>query len=247
MRKLEWRTVLVHPRNPLNLGAAARAVANFGLREMVVVAPFEPTWQEARTAAPGADVVIEVAHSVRTLPEAIADATVVIGTTTGARRNLGRELIAIDELASWLGKRKVQGRVAVLFGSEKTGLSNEDMSYCHILVRIPTSADCPSMNLGQAVAVCAYELARSGLNWKLGIGNWKTEIGNGELETENWSNLPNPNFRFPPLLAIVHLPPTCRRSNTCLIVLPSCWMPAVTCSRRAAPPRLSSCAASCWI
>lgn len=201
MRKLEWRTVLVHPRNPLNLGAAARAVANFGLREMVVVAPFEPTWQEARTAAPGADVVIEVAHSVRTLPEAIADATVVIGTTTGARRNLGRELIAIDELASWLGKRKVQGRVAVLFGSEKTGLSNEDMSYCHILVRIPTSADCPSMNLGQAVAVCAYELARSGLVRvtppKLEIGNRKLEDGNRKRGTRNGKLVEPPKPQFP--------------------------------------------------
>ena len=87
----------------------------------------------------------------------------MIGTTTGSRRNLGRELLPLPELAAWLRRRKARGRAALLFGSEKTGLSNEDMSHCHALVRIPTTPDCPSMNLGQAVAVCAYELARSGI------------------------------------------------------------------------------------
>jgi tRNA/rRNA methyltransferase len=65
-------------------------------------------------------------------------------------------------LPAWLRKRKARGPAALLFGSEKTGLSNEQLSYCHALVRIPTAAPCPSMNLGQAVAVCAYELARAG-------------------------------------------------------------------------------------
>ena len=159
---LNWRIVLVRPRNPLNLGAAARAMANFGLRELVAVNPFGPTWDEARTSAPGADVVVASARAAPTLLEAIGDATLVAGTTTGARRNLGRELISLDEFPAWLRRRRTRGRAALLFGSEKTGLSNEDMSQCHVLVRIPTAPDCPSMNLGQAVAVCAYELARSG-------------------------------------------------------------------------------------
>ena len=87
----------------------------------------------------------------------------MIGTTTGSRRNLGREILPLPELAAWLRRRKARGKAALLFGSEKTGLSNEDMSHCHALVRIPTTPDCPSMNLGQAVAVCAYELTRSGI------------------------------------------------------------------------------------
>ena len=161
--KLNWRIVLVRPRNPLNIGAAARALANFGLLEMAVVAPFEPTWEEARSAAVGAETVIASARAVPTLADAIDDATLVVGTTTGSRRNLGRELLPLPELAAWLRRRNASGRAALLFGSEKTGLSNEDMSHCHALVRIPTTLDCPSMNLGQAVAVCAYELVRAGI------------------------------------------------------------------------------------
>ncbi len=165
MKSLEinWRIVLVRPRNPLNIGAAARALSNFGLLEMAVVAPFAPTWDEARQAAIGADKVRSSARAAPTLADILSDATLVIGTTTGSRRNLGREPLPLPELAAWLRRRKASGRAALLFGSEKTGLSNEDMSRCHTLVRIPTTPDCPSMNLGQAVAVCAYELARSGI------------------------------------------------------------------------------------
>ncbi|HMD83532.1 MAG TPA: TrmJ/YjtD family RNA methyltransferase [Terriglobia bacterium] len=161
--KLNWRIVLVRPRNPLNIGAAARALANFGLLELAVVAPFEPTWDEARQAAVGADTVIAAARAVPSLADILSDSTLVIGTTTGSRRNLGRELLPLPELATWLRRRRARGIVALLFGSEKTGLSNEDLSRCHALLRIPTTLDCPSMNLGQAVAVCAYELARSGV------------------------------------------------------------------------------------
>jgi TrmH family RNA methyltransferase len=161
MLKLNWRIVLVRPRNPLNIGAAARAAANFGFQEMVVVAPYDPVWQEARSAV-GAGEVLQSARAVSSLREAIGDAKVVIGTTAGTRRNLDRHLISLPDLPTWLQRRKVQGRAAILFGSEKTGLSNEHLSYCHALVRIPTREDCPSMNLGQAVALCAYELARAG-------------------------------------------------------------------------------------
>jgi TrmH family RNA methyltransferase len=161
--ELNWRVVLVRPRNPLNIGAAARAMANFGLHKLVVVAPFEPTWQEARTAAVGAEQVIESARAVPSPLDAIGDTVLVVGTTTGSRRSLDRDVLPLPELSGWLRRRKASGRAALLFGSERTGLSNEDLSLCHALVRIPTAADCPSMNLGQAVAVCAYELTRAGL------------------------------------------------------------------------------------
>ena len=159
---LNWRFVLVRPRNPLNIGAAARAMANFGFREMVVVAPYGPVWQETRSAV-GAEEIVTSARAEENLVEAIGDASVVVGTTAGSRRNLDRDLISLPDFPTWLRRRRRTGYAALLFGSEKTGLSNEQMSYCHALVRIPTGADCPSMNLGQAVAVCAYELARAGL------------------------------------------------------------------------------------
>ncbi len=186
-----WRIVLVRPRNPLNIGAAARAMANFGFRDLVVVNPYEPTWQETRSAV-GAENVVLAARAVPTLLDAIGGASLVVGTTAGSRRYLTRELVPLNDLPAWLASRytrtsrhnrissfprkqestsdKRSGResraalpAALLFGSEKTGLSNEEMSYCQALVRIPTSPGCPSMNLGQAVAVCCYELARQGL------------------------------------------------------------------------------------
>jgi tRNA/rRNA methyltransferase len=190
-REWTWRVVLVRPRNPLNIGAAARAMANFGLQDLVLVSPHAPVWEEARSAV-GAEGIVKRAHVVESLTEAIGDATMVLGTTSGSRRNLDRVLIPLDQLAKWLGQssgkmtspaepgipkpksrrtlkasggenHRPWGTAALLFGSEKTGLSNQHMSYCHGLVRIPTVLNCPSMNLGQAVAVCCYELARSGL------------------------------------------------------------------------------------
>jgi TrmH family RNA methyltransferase len=157
---LRWRIVLVRPRNPLNIGAAARAMANFGFDDLVVVAPFDPVWREARSAV-GASDILKAARSVDLLPEAIADCPLVVGTSTGSRRNLDRAPVPLTEFTSKLRKLPARTQAAILFGSEKTGLPNDHLSYCHQLVRIPTTAGCPSMNLGQAVAVCCYELARA--------------------------------------------------------------------------------------
>src|SRR5438552_1097127 len=107
------RVVLVRPRNPLNIGAAARAMANFGLRELLVVAPHPPVWQETRSAV-GAEEVVESARAVYELSEAIGDRTWVVGTTSGSRRNLDRELISLDDSGSWLPKGKRARRVALL-------------------------------------------------------------------------------------------------------------------------------------
>lgn len=93
-----------------------------------------------------------------TVAEAVADCSLVVGTTAGQRRVPQQP---IELLAKGMNRvRSHQGKAALLFGSEKFGLSNEDMSFCHELIRIPTSPDTPSMNLGQAVAVCLYELVR---------------------------------------------------------------------------------------
>lgn len=156
---VRWRIVLVRPRNPLNIGAAARAMANFGFQDLVVVEPHEPVWRETRSAV-GAEEIVSSARAVQDLEEAIGDCTLVVGTTSGSRRNLDRDLIPLAEFPKSL-ERPVSRQAALLFGSEKTGLSNEHLSFCHALVRIPTAPACPSMNLGQAVAVCCYELARA--------------------------------------------------------------------------------------
>jgi tRNA/rRNA methyltransferase len=151
------RMVLVRARNPLNMGAAARAMANFGFRDLALVAPFEAAWQEARSAV-GAEEVMAAAARFSTLAEALADRTLVAGATTGQRRKLPGGLLALPDLPARIPPG---ARLALLFGSEKTGLTNEELSFCHFALRIPTVADCPSMNLGQAVAVCCYELRRA--------------------------------------------------------------------------------------
>lgn len=140
-------------------------MANFGLKELFVVEPYEPAWREARSAV-GAGEVMRSAIETRSVAEAIADATLVTGTTSGHGRSLSSEPVSIDGLEAWLGRFEpdapstTQPQAAMLFGSEKTGLSNENLSYCRAIIRIPTAAECPSMNLGQAVAVCCHELAR---------------------------------------------------------------------------------------
>ncbi len=151
------RIVLARVRNPLNIGAAARAMANFGFRDLAVADAYEPSWQEAKTSAIGAGDVLSRAQAYAAVREAIADRTLVIGTSSGQHRAPDQERITLEEARARIG---ANDRVALLFGSERTGLSNEELSYCHLLLRIPTSVDCPSMNLGQAVAVCCYELSR---------------------------------------------------------------------------------------
>ena len=152
--------VMVRPRNPLNIGAAARAMTNFGAQHLRVVNPFRLAFREARSAVNAAEI-LRNAEEFTALCEAVADCSLVIGTTAVRDRNLQQPLRYLgEESASAVRAALDNGRVALLFGSEKTGLSNDNFSYCHWLLNIPTRAQNISMNLGQAVAVCLYELAR---------------------------------------------------------------------------------------
>jgi len=153
--------VLVRPRNPLNIGAAARAMSNFGARRMRLVNPYPVAFREARSAV-GASAILKDAGEFRTVAEAVSDCTLVLGTTAVRNRVLQHPLKRLDEgVAGAIRRQFDAGQVALLFGSEKIGLTNEDFSHCHWLVHIPTVESHISMNLGQAVAVCLYELARS--------------------------------------------------------------------------------------
>ncbi|MGH9594287.1 MAG: RNA methyltransferase [Bryobacteraceae bacterium] len=153
------RVVLVATRNPLNIGAAARAISNFGFRRLRLVRPFEPSFREARSAVGAADILAK-AEVFDTVAEAVADCALVVGTTAVRHRNIHHTLRRLEAGARLIRKRLAGANVALLFGSEKFGLSNEDLSHCHWLVRIPTHERNISMNLGQAVAVCLYELIR---------------------------------------------------------------------------------------
>ncbi len=152
--------ILVRTRNPLNIGAVARAMANFGGSQLRLVAPYDLAFREARSAV-GASELLANAEVCQSVAEAIADCTLVIGTTAGTKRSVSLPLISLPKAAPEIADAARTGKVALLFGSEKRGLANQDMSYCHWLMRIPTTQQSPSMNLAQSVVVVLYELART--------------------------------------------------------------------------------------
>ena len=155
------RIVLVGTRNPLNMGAAARAMSNFGAQRLRVVNPYQVAFREARSAV-GAAELLSHAEEFGSVADAVEDCRLVVGTTAAGRRELRHRLLRLEAGGRAIRRRLTTGPVALLFGSEKVGLSNVDLSHCDWLMRIPTRAQHGSMNLGQAVAVCLYELVRAG-------------------------------------------------------------------------------------
>ena len=160
--------VLVSPRNPLNIGAAARAMANFGFARLAIVAPYEPHWREANSdphwrearSAIGAEDLLHSARITESLADAVADCTLVVGTGSLEHRKPEQPVVPLPELAPLVKQELARnGRIALVFGSEKRGLTQADLSHCHLLTIIPTDPAQPSMNLGQAVAVFLYEIA----------------------------------------------------------------------------------------
>jgi tRNA/rRNA methyltransferase len=157
---MDFKIILVKPRNPDNIGASARAMANFGLEDLSVVAPHIPVWREsveALRAAVGASHIINAARVFDLIPDAAADCRVLLGTSSLNRLTPERDVISLPDLNEYLSGR--EGPAGILFGSEKTGLTKDDLSHCHAILNIPTGEKQPSMNLGQSVALVCYELA----------------------------------------------------------------------------------------
>ena len=157
--------VLVSPRNPLNIGAVARAMANFGFAHLTVAAPYTPHWREAKSAV-GAPELLIGAQEFPTLPQAVSNCTFIAGTGTLTHRKPDQPIVSLPDLAPLLQHHLARGggRAALVFGPEKHGLTRDDLSWCNVLVEIPTDPQQPSMNLGQAAAVCLYELARPAMS-----------------------------------------------------------------------------------
>jgi TrmH family RNA methyltransferase len=149
------RIVLLRPRNADNLGAIARAMKNFGLSDWVVVSP-NPKLLEApgmhRLAVKAGDLLEEV-RQVETLEEAVADCHWVVGTTM--RRIEGQRRLTARDFA--VQARESDRQVALIFGDERSGMSNDDLRQCHALSFIPSHGDQPSLNLAQAVLTYVYE------------------------------------------------------------------------------------------
>jgi len=143
----EIRIVLVHPLQPGNVGSAARAMKNMGLRHLIIVAPPSFDMERARWMAGGAKDLLEMTRFVSTVAEAVSDCTLAFGCTTRARR-WGWPVVEPPELAA--NAFDSLGPVAILFGKEDTGLDNDSLAKCQKLLRIPTDGE-PSLNLSQAV------------------------------------------------------------------------------------------------
>lgn len=172
--------VLVRARNPLNIGAAARAMSNFGVHRLRLVNPFAAGFREARSAV-GASHLLQQAEEFKTVAEAVADCILVVGTTAVRARALQHPVRRLDQQSGAAIRDELHsGRVALLFGSEKIGLTNNDFSHCKWLLNIPTSKENISMNLGQAVAVCLYEIARADPGPAVNESSPRATAGNAE-------------------------------------------------------------------
>jgi TrmH family RNA methyltransferase len=151
------RVVLIDPSHPGNIGSVARAMKNMALDDLVLVRPRSFPHAEAVTLAAGADDVLSRARVVESIEAAVADCGFVAATTSRPRsRNW--DFLTPRDLAAKVGGLESKTRAALLFGSERFGLANEDLQYCHVLVRIPANPDYCSLNLAMSVQLIAYEI-----------------------------------------------------------------------------------------
>lgn len=154
------RIVLVEPSHPGNIGAVARAMKNMALSDLVLVRPKSFPHEEATARASGADDLLERARVVDSVTAAVADCGYVAATTSRPRDH---NFLALDlhDAAERIFERSQRGPAAVLFGAERTGLTNEELALANLLIRIPANPDYPSLNLAMAVQLTTYELFRA--------------------------------------------------------------------------------------
>ncbi|MDG2526427.1 RNA methyltransferase [Stenotrophomonas sp. HITSZ_GD] len=152
------RFVLVGTQHPGNIGAAARAMKTMGLGRLVLVAPEKAPDDEAYRRSAGAEDVLDGAPVHATLAEAVADCTLVLGCTARSRRVQLEELLPADAAQRAVAHAATPAEVAVVFGRERTGLTNEELQLCHVAVHIPSDPAFSSLNLAAAVQVLAYEM-----------------------------------------------------------------------------------------
>ena len=152
--------ILVRPKFPENIGSVARAMKNMGLSRLIVVNGCSPLHANAYKLASGAEDILERAEEVFTLEEAISEMGYVVGLTSRRGRERRPDLTP-EALAKKLIPLSQKNVVGLAFGSEKEGLTNEELSLCHLCARIPSMESFPSLNLAQAVMVVCYELFKA--------------------------------------------------------------------------------------
>jgi tRNA/rRNA methyltransferase len=157
---MNCRVVLVRPQTAANLGATARVMRNFGLTDLVLVAPLaNPADADARRLSTHGEDVLDRCRTVPELADAVADCVLVTATSARTGGLFRRQSCGTpQEIMPHLVERTAQGPVALVFGPESTGLLNTEIARCHYLLHIPTDDGAPALNLAQAVAICLYEL-----------------------------------------------------------------------------------------
>ncbi|MCY1015920.1 RNA methyltransferase [Pyxidicoccus sp. MSG2] len=163
MRPGEYLTVVLHQtRSPDNLGAVARVMANFGFSRLILSDPATYSFRGAERLAVKGDAVLERMAVARDLPEALKDCVYAVGTTSRTQLK-GRTALTPEEAVRKLAEESERGRVALVFGGEQRGMSDEELARCTDVLVIPTSDVQPSMNLAQSAAVLLYLCHRQGL------------------------------------------------------------------------------------
>jgi tRNA/rRNA methyltransferase len=154
------RVVLMRPRIAANLGATARVMRNMGLCDLVLVAPeADPLDPEARKLSTHGEEILRRARAVSDLGQAVADCVLVAATSARTGGLFRRQTVGPpEEIIPHLVQEMARSPVALVFGTEATGLTNAEISRCHFLIHIPANPDYPTLNLAQAVAICLYEL-----------------------------------------------------------------------------------------
>ena len=173
------RIVLVQTYHPGNIGAIARAMKTMGLKELVLVDPREYPAEEASNRAAGALDVLNNATVVQTLPEALTDCTQVFATSA-RKRNYTRPQVTAEEAAGWV-KRNPKEKIAIVFGRERMGLSNEQLGLCQQLLYIPGNPAYDVLNIGSAVQIVSYELFKQ-------LGNHRDKGEIGEITQDSIKN-----------------------------------------------------------
>ncbi len=151
------RIVLVETSHGGNIGAVARAMKNMCLEELALVRPKQFPTEDAMARASGADDILHEASIHQSLDEAVADCALVVGTSA-RMRSVSWPQLNPRECAELVMQRSIQGKAALVFGRERTGLTNAELERCNYLVNIPANPDYSSLNLGMAVQVISYEL-----------------------------------------------------------------------------------------
>ncbi len=151
------RIVLIQTSHPGNIGAAARAMKTMGLSDLCLVNPSRYPDPQAEAMASGADDVLQQAAVVGSLEEAVADCQIIIGTSARSQRTLRWVISEPRECGVLAVQQSEKGQVALVFGRERTGLTNEELALCHQLVHIPSNPDYSSLNVAAAVQILSYE------------------------------------------------------------------------------------------